>query len=277
MVALVALLLVIALLTSISASQEKILFQPPTSYGIAVDSHRVDYKAADGQRLTGYLIGDPGTAPGSLLCFHGNADLAMWQLEWARSVERRTQYAVMLAEYRGYMSLEGNPTYETSKLDAVAAYEHLNSTYGRDIILSYFGHSLGSAVATELAQLHAPRSLLLQSPFSSASAMARLILTPPIALLWKAVSRIHFDTLSAVAQLDVPVSVVHGRRDKVVPLRMGLAVYSAARIKGVLLALEDAGHSDIEKVAGERYWQWISSALTAANRETSSSQDIKIH
>ena len=66
----------------------------------------------------GFIIGDPKKARGVLLCFHGNADLSVWQLDWARAVERRTRYAVFLAEYRGYMGLKGKPTYATTKLDA---------------------------------------------------------------------------------------------------------------------------------------------------------------
>jgi len=208
------------------------------------------------------MVGDPRTAAGILLCFHGNADLAVWQLEWARSVESHTGYAVMLAEYRGYMSLGGTPTYSTTELDAIAAFEYLGSSFDVDVAgIAYFGHSLGSAVATELAEVHPPRALLLQSPFSSARAMARLIVTLPVALVWKAISRIHFDTVKAVSRLDVPVSVAHGKRDRIVPFRMGIEVYEAAKVKGELLVVETAGHSDVAEVAGEEYWRWIAAAL----------------
>jgi fermentation-respiration switch protein FrsA (DUF1100 family) len=127
--------------------------------------------------------------------------------------------------------------------------------------MAYFGHSLGSAVAVELAEVHRPRALLLQSPFSSARAMARLIVTPPIAVVWRAISRIHFDTIRAVSRLDIPVSVSHGKRDRIVPFRMGLEVYDAARKKGGLLVVEKAGHSDVPEVAGEDYWKWLTAAL----------------
>jgi hypothetical protein len=42
---------------------------------------------------------------------------------------------------------------------------------------------------------------------------------------------------------------------------MGIEVYSAAKLKGPLLVVENAGHSDIPQVAGEEYWTWISAAL----------------
>jgi uncharacterized protein len=225
-------------------SQERVLFQPP-HYEAEVQLGRINYEASDGQPLTGYLVGEPAAAKGALLCFHGNADLAMWQLTWARAVTDRTGFTVVLAEYRGYMSLGGTPTYATAKLDGVA----------------YFGHSLGSAVAAELAQSRKPRALLLQSPFTSASAMARRILTPVIARFWSLVSRVHFYTTGIVATLDVPVAVAHGKRDRIVPFEMGMAVYGASRVKGPLLVVDDAGHNDIPALAGERYWNWMAAAL----------------
>lgn len=260
---LVLLVLVLGSLGFLWRSQEKILFQPPRFDEDVVESERVSYSASDGQPLAGFIVGDPRAAPGVLLCFHGNADLAVWKLSWARNVASRTGYAILLAEYRGYMSLGGNPTYGSTRLDALAAYDYLTSNLGLDGAgLSYFGHSLGSAIAAELAGVHRPRALLLESPFSSARAMARLMVIPPIALFWRALSRIHFDTARLVSGLDAPVSVAHGKRDRIIPLRMGLEVYAAAKRKGQLLIVENAGHSDIPEAAGEEYWRWISTALS---------------
>jgi fermentation-respiration switch protein FrsA (DUF1100 family) len=261
-----AALLIIALIVGAIVllwwSQERILFQPPRFNGDPIESGCVHYQAADGQLLKGFVVGNPNTAPSTVLCFHGNADLSIRQLDWARSLERRTGSAVMLSEYRGYMSLDGNPTYWTTKIDAQAAYEYLWATFGIGADrLAFFGHSLGSAVATELAEVHQPRALLLQSPFTSARAMARVIVVPPISFVWSAISRIHFDTARVVSRLDLPVSVTHGKRDRIVPFRMGVEVYNAAKVKGSLLVVENAGHSDIAKVAGEEYWTWISTAL----------------
>lgn len=243
-------------------SQERILFQPPSFDEAHVESGRVNYKAADGQQLVGFVVGDPKTASGVLICFHGNADLAMWQLDWAHEVVRHTNYAVFLAEYRGYMSLGGSPTYSNTKLDAQAAYDHVVSALGVERgRIAYFGHSLGSGIATELAEIHPPKALVLQSPFTSAQAMARLIISTPMILAWNAVSRIHFDTRQAVSRLDVPVWVAHGRRDRVVPFRMGVEVYDAARRKGQFLILDKAGHNDVADVGGDEYWSWMKAAL----------------
>ena len=243
-------------------AQERILFQPPRLHEAPVESGRVYYEASDGQRLVGFVVGDPRASAGVLLCFHGNADLAMWQLDWAQEVLRNANHAVFLAEYRGYMSLDGSPTYSNTKLDAQAAHDHLVSAFGLDRgRMAYFGHSLGSAIAVELAETHPPKALVLQSPFSSARAMARLIVSTPVVLIWKTVSRIHFDTIQAVSHLDVPVSVAHGKRDRVVPFRMGVEVYETAKQKGQLLLVENAGHNDVPDLGGDDYWNWINAAL----------------
>ena len=243
-------------------SQERILFQPPRLDREAPETGRISYDAIDGQRLSGFIVGDPRDSPGVLICFHGNADLAVWQIDWARSIEKRTGCAVFLAEYRGYMSLGGRPTYATSKLDARAAYDHMRVTYGIDRSrAAYFGHSLGSGVAVELAEIHPPQALLLQAPFTSAQAMARIIVWPPITFIWRLLSRIHFDTTAIVKDLDVPVSVVHGKHDRVVPFRMGMEVFNSAKCKGPLLVVDRGAHSDLAQIAGEEYWHWVSESL----------------
>src|SRR5688500_9729607 len=158
------------LLALIWWGQEKLVYFPqPGPYDHPAEVHRIDYFAADRQPLLAYVIGDPAAARGVMLCFHGNADLSVHQVDWAREVHRRTGYAVALAEYRGYMGLGGKPTYEGLQLDAEAAYDMVRSRLGVDSSrITFFGYSLGSAVAAELALEHEPRTLLLQAPFTSA-------------------------------------------------------------------------------------------------------------
>jgi fermentation-respiration switch protein FrsA (DUF1100 family) len=249
--------------------QERITFQPqrppfPSDSGL----NKVTYRAADGVELFAYIVGASRYDGPLLIAFHGNADLAVRQIGWAEEIVHLTGIPVMIAEYRGYMGLAGRPTYEGSKLDAEAAYryatDHLKS--GPASIV-FFGHSLGTAIATELAVVHRPAALLLQSPFTSARDMATLIAGKPVtALTWRFVSRVHFDTVRGVSSLDVPVSVAHGGRDRVIPSRMGRQVYESAKIKGEWLFVPAASHSDVPLRAGGEYWQWITSALKPVTR-----------
>ncbi|HKY98079.1 MAG TPA: alpha/beta hydrolase [Gemmatimonadaceae bacterium] len=245
--------------------QERIAFQPQgPPYPDPGDTRRIDYQARDGQNLFAYVVGNPDSAPALVITFHGNADVAVAWIPWAHEVLRRTGAAVMLAEYRGYMGLENRPTYETIALDGQAALRIATDTLGASLDrIAYYGHSLGSAVAAELAVEHRPRVLLLESPFTSAQDMAAVIAGSWLTSgLWRLISRLHFDTVRIVASLNAPVSVIHGDRDRVIPSRMGKTVYDAAKIKGEWLLVPKASHSDVEEVAGEEYWSWFAKALS---------------
>jgi len=243
--------------------QEKLVFFPQgPPYPDATNLRRIDYAATDGQALFSYVVGEPRSGPGVLMYFHGNADLAAHQIEWARRVHERTGYTVVLAEYRGYMGLGGKPTYAGTRLDSEAAYAAVRSRLGADSArIAFYGHSLGSAVAAELATRHEPRALLLQAPFTSAREMAPRVITPPLALAFGLISRVHFDTRAAVAAIDAPVWVAHGTGDGVIAVEMGRAVFAAAKNKGELLIVEEADHDDLAGLGGPAYWSWIERAL----------------
>ena len=266
-VALSVLAALLALIALIWWRQERIVFQPPgPPYPDAGATRRIDYRASDGVPLFGYVVGEPSASPGVLLAFHGNADLAAWQIPWADEVRRRTRWTVFLAEYRGYGGAEGTPTYDGSSRDALAAWSVVRDSLGvPPERMAFFGHSLGSAIATELAAGKLPAVLVLQSPFTSAKDMARIVIGP-LQTAWGVITRVHFDTRSRVASLEAPVWVAHGARDLIVPVRMGRAVHEAARIRGELLILPRAGHNDVAEVGGERYWEWLSRALAAATQ-----------
>jgi fermentation-respiration switch protein FrsA (DUF1100 family) len=190
---------------------------------------------------------------------------------WATEVVHATGVAVLLPEYRGYDGLTGTPTYAGVTRDALAALQFARDSLGIPAQrLVYFGHSLGSAVATELATHARPQALVLQSPFTSARAMAQRMLVPGLALFWRAISRVHYDTREIVSTLPLPVWVAHGNRDIVVPVRMGREVFAAARVKGELLIVSGAGHNDVAERGGAAYWSWLRRALSAAQSSGSS-------
>jgi fermentation-respiration switch protein FrsA (DUF1100 family) len=272
---LVALAIVLALLVAIIGllwwRQERIVFQPPRSFPDMVedDVARVDHRASDGQPLFAYVVDPPGSygraIEGTVLAFHGNADLAAWLVPWAREVARRTGWRVVLPEYRGYAGLPGAPTYAYSRLDAAAAYAAARETLGAEPSrLALYGHSLGSAIAAELAARSPHSALVLEAPFTSARDMARRIAFAPAVLAWPLISRVHFDTSARVAGLETPVSVAHGQRDVIIPAGMGRRVHGAARVPGALLEVPGAGHNDVARVGGEAYWRWLAGALAGA-------------
>jgi uncharacterized protein len=270
------------LLLMLWARQERIVFQPPgPPFDEDSATARVEYAASDGQQLFGYVI-RPVSADGSqinqqsdsalsppptLLVFHGNAEIAAWSLPWAREVARRTGANVLVAEYRGYSGLPGRPTYAGSKLDARAAFDYARKSLGATPErTAIYGHSLGSAIGVELAADVKPQALLLEAPFTSARAMASRLGVPGILPLWRAISRVHYDTRTHVAALEVPVSVVHGDQDMVTPVQMGREVFQAARRKGDLLILEGVGHNDVVESGSERYWDWLQRSMQGTRK-----------
>jgi pimeloyl-ACP methyl ester carboxylesterase len=259
-------LLYVALIAAAWASQERIVWQPPQASSVPeAAAQRLSYSAEDRQPLYAYLVGDPHRAAGLLVAFHGNAELAAWNVPWAEEVARRTGWAVLLPEYRGYGGLAGAPDYVGSQRDARATLRLVRDQLGVDSTrIAYFGHSLGSAVAAELAAEHPPAALILLAPFTSARDMARAMRGLPLGALWGMIGRVHFDTRARVAALDAPVFVAHGERDAVVPVQMGRDVHAAARVKGQLLLVPGAGHNDVPNVAAGDYWAWLAGALRAA-------------
>jgi uncharacterized protein len=242
--------------------QERIVWQPPrlAQYPQG-EARRLDYVSDDEQPLFAYVIGEPARARGLLIAYHGNADLAAWVVPWGAEVARLTGWAVLVPEYRGYGGLEGSPDYLSSQRDARATYRLAREQLGVDASrIALYGHSLGSAIATELAVECAPAVLILEAPFTSAREMARGMLAP-VTVAWSAIARVHFDTRAKVAKLDVPTWVVHGERDGVIPVRMGRAVHAAARVPGELLLVRSAGHNDLRDVGGDEYWTWLRRAL----------------
>jgi uncharacterized protein len=250
--------------------QERVVFQPPRLVPQApASARRVDFAASDGHPLFGFVVaprGVPVEPRAVVVAFHGNADLSVWLLPWASALAEQSGATVFLPEYRGYGGINGSPTYASTAHDARGALAWARAAFpGARVVL--FGHSLGSAVAAELAlamEPERPAALVLQSPFTSAQAMATRMLIPPIPALWTLVSRVHFDTRAIVSRLDAPVWVAHGTRDVVIPARMGRAVHDAALRKGELLLVPGAGHNDVADVAGDAYWRWLSAAVSPA-------------
>lgn len=260
-------LLYVGLLAMLWAFQERVVFQPPAGIAPAhVDARRVEYRASDGATLFAYVVGECRPDSPVVLAFHGNADLARWLVPWAMRVVGETRACVVLPEYRGYDGLSPFASYAASSLDARAALDYVRDTFhvpaSRTV---YFGHSLGTAIAAELAAAAPPRSLILQSPFSTARAMAARMFLPGLTLFWRLVSRVHFDTISRVRGLRAPVWVTHGDRDIIIPVRMGEEVFAAAAEKGDLLIVHGAGHNDVAEVGGPRYWDWIARAIDPAS------------
>jgi fermentation-respiration switch protein FrsA (DUF1100 family) len=206
--------------------------------------------AADGVRLHAWWIAAPG-AEFTFVAFHGNAANIANRADiydFLRSVPAN----VLAVEYRGYGKSEGKPDEAGLYLDAQAAYEYLVKDRGvppgRIVAI---GHSLGTAVATDLASKREVGGLVLEAPFVSGAAVARRVY--PFLPGLGAVLKTKFETGKKLAQVRAPVLVVHCKDDPVIPFAMGEEVFRLAREPKSFLRIEGMCHEEASLIAPEIY------------------------
>ena len=205
----------------------------------------------DGQRLSAWwLASDQANAP-AVLYLHG----ARWNLTGSVTrIERWKQlgFAVLAVDYRGFgKSSDVSPTEELSYEDAEAAWEYLGRIApGRKRYI--VGHSLGGAIATELARRHPEASgLVLEATFTSVRDMISQSKWGflPVGLILNQ----EFDTLGKIGEVKMPVLVTHGTRDSIVPIEMGERLYAAAPAPKRFIRVEGAGHHNLSGTAFDQY------------------------
>ena len=153
-------------------------------------------------------------------------------------------FDVLLFDYHGYGRSTGRPGEETTYADARAARDALLARDGVDPArVLYLGESLGAAVGLELALAHPPAGLILQSPFTSVRDIARFHYPyVPRALVPNA-----YPSLDRIRELRAPLLVLHGARDRIVPLLHGEEIYAAAPEPKRLEVFPAAAHNDVPR------------------------------
>ncbi len=229
----------------------------PGDLGLA---HEEAFLAAeDGVRIHAWLLPAAGARRLILVC-HGNAGNLSHRLRRAREMQRRLGASVLLFDYRGYGRSEGSPDEQGTSRDARAAWRYATGTKGlppSSIVL--FGESLGAAVAAQLALEKPARALVLESPFTSIPDMARVAypFLPPVGPL----IRTRYETLAKAPRLALPLLVLHGERDEVVPIAQGRRVFEAAAGPKRFVAIPGAGHNDTYLAGGQPYWDALAAFL----------------
>ncbi|MBI4613592.1 MAG: alpha/beta hydrolase [Planctomycetes bacterium] len=219
----------------------------PKRLGLGVED--VHFAASDRTELHGWFVAAEAPVATLLFC-HGNAGNITDRAEIAAAM-REVGFSVFLFDYRGYGKSEGKPSEEGLYLDGEAAFDWLarqdDVDRGRIVL---FGESLGGAVAAELALRRKAGALVLQSTFTSAREMARRVL--PIFPVGPFL-RHDYDTLGKAPRIRVPLLVVHGDRDSMIPFEMGRRIYEAANDPKRFHPVERADHNDLYDVGGMSY------------------------
>ncbi len=223
-------------------------FSPPEAYGLHLEE--VWLMTEDGVKLNAWFLPNPAS-PKVLLWFHGNAENIGMGLEQMKAFSRFGSN-LLAVDFRGYGKSEGKPDEPGVYRDADAAYRYLvEARHFEPRNIFIYGHSLGGAVATDLASRHECGGLIVESSLSSAREMARRILRIPF---MEYVTKTRFDSVGKIARVRAPVLIIHGTQDKVIPFTMGQELYQAARQPKSFMPIEGAGHDDPFQVGGQKYF-----------------------
>ena len=233
---------------------ERFIFFPEseivaTPGSLSLEYEDVWFSASDGITLHGWWV--PGSRPETILWFHGNAGNISHRVDNLRLLHDHVGVNVFLFDYRQYGRSQGKASEEGLYADARGALAYLRSRgdLSQERIV-YFGRSLGSAVAVDLAAASAPRGLILETPFASLRAMARRLLPGPLS----AVVPVGFDNLAKIPNIRCPKLFIHGDSDEIVPYEQGRLLFEAASPPKSFFTIRGAGHNDTYIVAGSRYF-----------------------
>ena len=174
-------------------------------------------------------------------------------------------FSVLAIDYRGFGKSDGDlPSEETVYEDARTAWDRLAQLQPDASLRFIYGHSLGGAVAVDLAaQLSAgaegagwkppARGVIIESSFTTLPDIARALSYPwlPVQLLMTQ----KFDSVHKIAALHMPVLIVHGARDGFVPARFSEELYEAAPEPKKLLLVNGATHNNSMRVGSAEYLQ----------------------
>lgn len=214
---------------------------PPRAVGLP-DAEDVQFETEDGLALHAWFV-PPSTAPTgqTVIVFPGNAGHRAMRAPLAQALAAHG-LAVLIAEYRGYGGNPGLPSERGLARDARAAVAYVEARPDVDPArIVYFGESLGAGVAVALASARRPSALILRSPFTSLADIGAYHY-PFLPVRW--LLRDRYAAVDRIADLGVPLLVVAGTGDRIVPFEHSEALYDAASEPKWLATIEGADHND---------------------------------
>ncbi|WP_342067449.1 alpha/beta hydrolase [Achromobacter kerstersii] len=230
-----------------------------------------DLALANGDKVRAWYWQSPKADAPTVLYLHG----ARWNLNGsAFRIDGWTRmgYSVLAIDYRGFgASTPRLPSEESALEDAMAGLKELARLQPDPARRFVYGHSLGGAIAIDLAaRPEQPEfaGLIVESSFTSIGAMlgtlrwgkvpgASLLVTQP------------FASVDKLAQMHTPMLFMHGTADRVVPHTMSDELFAAARNVAPdlkrLVKIEGASHSGAFR-SGPQYDAAVKTFMQDASR-----------
>lgn len=215
----------------------------PREWGFKFET--IDFKSGDGTPLHGWFIPSRDRKPkGTVVFSHGNAGSISHHLGFVMWLAE-AGYNVMMYDYRGFGKSGGQVDRRGMINDVKAAFNYARKRADVDLqrMVSY-GHSLGGAKSvTALGEspVKGLRAIVIDGAFASYQTMAKVI----GGQLGASLVSDELAPKDFVAKLSpVPLLVVHGTRDEVVPVSQGKQLYESARQPKTLFEVKTGRHGD---------------------------------
>jgi len=208
-------------------NQRKLLYHPlENNY---LDENNINHKIervfiqSENNLIAWHYVKDPTFK--TILFFHGNAGTLENRIYKLNELSKLNINYLILA-YRGFSGNEGSPSEKGLYKDSEAAKKWLNNIGVNDNNIVLYGESLGTAVAINLASKDNFAGIILESPFTSMIKLAKKYYPYiPVKILLKDV----FDSEKKLNNLNSPILVMHGKKDTIVPFKMGEEIFNKSR------------------------------------------------
>jgi uncharacterized protein len=202
-------------------------------------AERLSLETSDGKELVGIHI--PADRPSTtlILGFGGNAWNAQDVAEYLHQLYPDEE--VVTFHYRGYAPSAGSPSADALIADAPLAYDLAVETVKPKRVVAV-GFSIGSGIAATLAKVRPLDRLILVTPFDSLKAVAQSMYPwLPIGPFFEH----EIDSASALGKVNVPVAIIAGARDEIVPSERTAALRTSVPNLVFDRTIDRAGHNDI--------------------------------
>lgn len=239
-----------------------VIEKTPALYNLPFDEVWLPVATNKNERIHGWWIGSNHPDGRVLLYLHGNA-LNVGANVYAASGFQKAGFSVFLIDYRGFGRSKGRFPNETRIYeDAATAWNYLVQQRKIDPSQIYiYGHSLGGAVAIDLAVKHRQAAgLIVESTFTSVervTAAQKLFRFFPVKLLLTQ----KFESINKVSNLKMPVLFIHGINDSTVPAFMSKELYAAAPKPKELILVPGADHNNVGEIAPSKYLKAVNSFI----------------
>lgn len=254
-------------LGGLAFAERAVLYRPSGGYALPWSTGLRDVRETflqtpDGNRLVAwYAPARPGQP--TFLYLHGNAgNLAGRASRIARFQEEG--WGVFMMSYRSFSGSSGVPSEADNVADAMLAYEKLRELGVPPSSIVAYGESLGTGVAVQMALRKPVAGVVLDAPYTSMAELAqsRFPIFPV-----RTVMRDRYETDRRIGQLQVPLLILLGEKDDVIPVSFGRRLAALAPEPKTLAVFAEGGHTNLPEVGGvDAVRDWLVDAFPAQVR-----------